>query len=64
MVEGVEGVEGVQGFLDSVAGAAGRPGEEHGPVGVAAVREGLVRSRGDLTTKIHLSADGCCWPLP
>ncbi|WP_374190394.1 MULTISPECIES: IS5 family transposase [Streptomyces] len=42
---------------DSVA-EPGRP-----PGGGGAGGEGLGRSRGGFTTKLHLSADGCCRPL-
>uniref|UniRef100_UPI002F90BCCB transposase n=1 Tax=Streptomyces sp. NBC_01001 TaxID=2903713 RepID=UPI002F90BCCB len=34
------------------------------PGGGGAGGEGLGRSRGEFTTKLHLSADGSCRPLP
>ncbi|MYX10583.1 IS5 family transposase, partial [Streptomyces sp. SID8375] len=47
----------------------GRPGRDtvaksrRPPGGGGAGGEGLGRSRGGFTTKLHLSADGCCRPL-
>ncbi|MFI2184111.1 IS5 family transposase [Streptomyces sioyaensis] len=48
---------------DGTSGRSGMGGPARPPGGGGASSEGLGRSRGGFTTKVHLSADGRCRPL-